>query len=72
MIECATSVDRIHDLMADSWSDDIYFRYNPQDDRYNCELDESRKEKLEEMREAARDFIKLNENSFAKLCNKLK
>jgi len=67
MIESATSVDRIHELMADTYSDSVYFRFNPLDERYNCLLDESRKEKLEDMREAARDYVKECEDRFIQL-----
>eukprot|EP01116_Phalansterium_solitarium_P021366 TRINITY_DN6615_c0_g2_i1.p1 TRINITY_DN6615_c0_g2~~TRINITY_DN6615_c0_g2_i1.p1 ORF type:complete len:1071 (-),score=310.82 TRINITY_DN6615_c0_g2_i1:67-3279(-) len=56
-IEGAASVERIHDLMADSYSEDVYFRFNPTGDSYNSELDESSKEKLEEMRAATRDYV---------------
>jgi len=67
MIESATTVERIHDLMADTYPDNIYFRFNPVDERYNCLLDESRKEKLEEMREAGREFILKSEERFMQL-----
>ena len=43
MIECATSTERIHDLMTDTFPPNIYFRFNPVDERYNVDLDESSK-----------------------------
>ena len=62
MIESATSVDRIHELMADTYPDNVYYRFNPVDERFNSLLDESKKEKLEDMREAARDYAVKNED----------
>jgi len=66
-IECATSVDRIHDLMEDSYPSDVYFRFNPIDERYSCDLDESHPEKLEAMRLAARNYVDQNEKRFQEL-----
>jgi len=67
MIECATSVERIHDLMQDTYSDDVYFRFNPIDERFACDLDESHKEKLDEMREATWAFIGKQDQRFSEL-----
>lgn len=75
-IESASSPDRIDDLMTDIFPPDVYFRLHPEDSRcnllsshsnlfrLNVELDEGRKEKIEDMRETARDYIKANEARF--------
>jgi len=71
LIECAASTERIHDLMQDTFSPSVYFRFNPTDEKFNLELDESRKEKLEDIREAARQYIKSNEDRFVELAQLL-
>lgn len=67
LIECASSVERVHEFMTDVYPPEMYFRFNPVDERFACELDEYRKEKLDEMRDAAREYCERNHSRFEEL-----
>ena len=69
LIESATNVDRIDEVLSDTLPSDIYFRFNPEHVAFECKLDETRKEKLELMQIAVREFINENIDRIQQLAN---
>jgi len=67
LIECATSTERVDEILAELLEPDIYFRFNPEHTSFEANLDETKKEKLVSMQEAAQSYIKDNELQFKKL-----
>jgi hypothetical protein len=60
LIESATNVDRIDEVLTDTLNEDTYFRFNPEHQIFECKLDETRREKLEAMQAATKEYIAQN------------
>lgn len=68
LIESATSTERVHEVICDLVPPDTYFRLNPSDEAFACELDETDQIKLEEMQKAAQRHIEKNIKLVERLC----
>lgn len=56
VIESATSVQRVDEIMKDFLSPDVYYRFNVIDDAFDVILDETRDERIEAMENASRAY----------------
>jgi len=57
VIESATSVARIDDVMEDFFGKEIYFRFNVVDDAFDVILDETRDARLQAMTDASNRYV---------------
>lgn len=57
VIESATSVARIDDVMEDFFGKEIYYRFNVVDDSFDVILDETRDERLQAMTDASNRYV---------------
>jgi len=71
IIESATSVSRVDEIMEDFLSPDVYFRFNVVNDAFDVILDEIRDEKISAMEDAARLYVKANSERLDTLCKVL-
>jgi len=69
LVKACTSPDRIDDVLADliDNKDTHYFRFQPSDPVYACELDETDEAKLIQLQEAARKYAEENVATIQKL-----
>jgi len=69
VIESATSVARVDDIMADFLSPEVYHRFNVVDDAFDVILDETRDDKILAMEEATDAYVLANEEALAKVAH---
>jgi len=67
VIESATSVARVDDIMMDFLSPEVYYRFNVVDDAFDVILDETRDDKILAMEEATDAYVQANEVRLAKV-----
>jgi hypothetical protein len=72
LVKAATSPDRVHEILLDTLPASQYFRFQPVDDAFQCELDETDEIKLQKMQEAARLYTNEHLDQFIRLCDILK
>lgn len=71
VIESATSVARVDDIMEDFLQPDVYYRFNVIDDAFDVILDETRDDKIQAMEDATQRYIEMNEKRFIAVAEKL-
>lgn len=71
LIDSATDTEMIHRLMQDMLPNDVYYRMNPIL-RDHSSIDENRPEKLQQMVEDAKIYLRKNEHKFYKAMDQLK
>jgi hypothetical protein len=57
VIESATSVSRVDEIMEDFLPKDVYYRFNVMDDAFDVILDETRDEKMTDMEQASTRYV---------------
>jgi len=72
LIESSTSPLRVSEVLEDVLDPNVYFRFNPEDPAFECNLDEIRPQKLEAMQKATREYIEKHKEDFEKLSSVLK
>jgi len=72
IIDSATNSQKVHDILEDFMKPGEYFRFNPQDDIFYCDLDETNPKILGDMQIAAQKYIHANINEFEGLAKKLR
>jgi calcium-independent phospholipase A2-gamma len=71
LIESATNVERIHEALEDTLDEKIYYRFNPVHAIFESKLDETRREKLEALQAATKEFIENNIEKITEVANLL-
>ena len=66
VIESATSVARVDDIMEDFLSPDVYYRFNVVGDAFDVILDETRDDKILAMEQATEEYVKVNAERLSK------
>jgi hypothetical protein len=75
LVKAATSPDRIHDVLTDLIDENHeakYFRFQPTDSAFACELDETDEAKLAQIQLMTRNYCNDNLELFMKLAEILK
>ena len=71
VVESATSVARVDDIMEDFLRPEVYYRFNVVSDAFDVILDETRADKIAAMEEASQLYIQQNEKRFEQLASTL-
>ena len=69
LIESATNVERIDEVLSDTLDEAIYYRFNPEHAIFECKLDETKREKLEAFQAATREFMEKNIDKLQKVAD---
>lgn len=71
LVKAATSPDRIHDVVSDLLQVP-YFRFQPSDVVFGCQLDETNEDVLKQLQECTRRDLEQNEEKMKQLCEILR
>lgn len=71
LIEGATDTENLSNLLSDLLSPTVYFRFQPIHPAMRCKLDETRKERIEELEQAANEYVEQNASKFEQLAKRL-